>query len=353
MSPPADFPPPRFLFMQLYDLCNLRCTHCVFWQRPYVLAFRQGWQHERYLDSRKLITEEFARLNSRGCVVSHGGEALLDLEDYLDYCATCRRLGLKILTVTNGTPVSSAELAARLVQEGPHEVSVSFDSVVPEEHDRMRGTPGAFDKAVRAVRLLVEAREARGTETKVHAMLLVGKTTYQNLDGAYDFALNDLGVDKLKLNMVQPSFSLNQGRDDFFAAEHDVDPARLEQELARVDQKYDLAFNPEWVRQVVMYFSSLSNQPLVHMGWSGKLVTSEHICDSYERNVWVGKNMAMQLCCDSRWPWKLWTRPGDLENFWRGAGAARTTMSACNSLCGVSHSLRKTSSTLRAAKHGV
>lgn len=345
--------PPRFLFMQLYTSCNLRCPHCTFWQRPHTLKDKAGWQHRRHVVQRAAIVREFAALNPRGVVVTHGGEALLDFEDYLRFCGLCREHGLRVLTVTNGTQVWSSDRAERLVTGGPHEVSVSFDSTVPEEHDRFRGVPGAFDKAVRALRLLLAARSALGATTRIYAMLLVGRTTYRSLDSSYNFALNVLGVDKLKLNMVQPSFGLREGRDDFFADEHDVDPAELGKVLAAVDAKYDLAFDPAWVRQVVMYFRSLSTQPLVHMGWSADLKTEDHICDSYERNVWVDASSVMQLCCDSKWPGRSWDKPGDLRAFWEGADALRGQMASCNSLCGVSHSLRKTSSTLRAVVHGV
>ena len=82
------------------------------------------------------------------------------------------------------------------------------------------------------------------------------------------------------------------------------------------------------------------------------LATSEHVCDSYDRNVWVSREGTMQLCCDSRWAGAAWRESGDLRRFWEGAGQQRCVMASCNRLCGMSHSLRNTSSTLGAKLHG-
>jgi hypothetical protein len=151
---------------------------------------------------------------------------------------------------------------------------------------------------------------------------------------------------------VQPSFGDVSGRDEFFAREHDVDPDLLRKILRSVDAKYRLGFNPAWVEQVVMYFRSVRGNSHVGEGWQGDLATAEHICNSYDRNIWVSEDGTMQLCCDSRWTGTAWQRPGDLRSFWEDAQSQRDQMAACNRLCGISHSLRNTSSTRGAAQHG-
>ena len=74
--------------MHLYAGCNLHYTHCTFWQRPNTLGTPRSWEELRrrdrktaYRQMRSEIVAEFAALNPRGAVVSHGGEALLDWED--------------------------------------------------------------------------------------------------------------------------------------------------------------------------------------------------------------------------------------------------------------------------------
>jgi len=350
--------PPRFLFMHLYGSCNLRCGHCTFWQRPQTLNQHAGWPHGQYLGRRRGITLEFARMNPRGVVVTHGGETMLDWDDYFDFCKLTRSLGLKLLSVCNGTMIFSPERAKKVILEGPSEVSVSLDGAMAAVHDVFRGARGSFDRAARALRLLLAARRecaayTRGADSKVHAILLVGKSTYRELDAAYDLALRQIGVDKLKLNLIQPSFGLREGEDEFFARESQVDPDELEEVLRKVNAKYDLCFSPVWVAQALMYFRSLWKNPNVSKGWSGDLATTEHVCNSYDRNIWISDRGVMQLCCDAKWVGRQWERDGDLGSFWNGAENQRSAMATCNSLCGISHSLRNTSTTLLATKHGV
>ena len=83
---------------------------------------------------------------------------MLDLEDYFAIAGECRSLGLRCLSVINGTRVRDPERADRMILAGPHEISVSLNSHRPELHDRTRGVKGAFAKAVKALRLLLEAR---------------------------------------------------------------------------------------------------------------------------------------------------------------------------------------------------
>ena len=94
--------PPRFLFVQVNKRCNLRCGHCDFWMRKdddrpnYVL-----WPRQRE------ILQEFSELSPSGAVVICGGEPMLDLEDYFAITRESRRLGLKSLSVVNGTRIRS------------------------------------------------------------------------------------------------------------------------------------------------------------------------------------------------------------------------------------------------------
>jgi pyruvate-formate lyase-activating enzyme len=350
-----SFPAPKFLFLPVNASCNLRCPHCSFWQVPNTLK-QTSWADGDHKARRWAIMEEFAVLNPAGTVVTHEGESLLDWTGYLELCWRARKLGLRLITVTNGTMIHSPEQADALVTEGPSEINVSLDSVRPELHDKFRGVPGSFDKAVLAVQLLLDARELWSSSIKVNIILLVGKSTYEDLDAAYDFALNWLGVDKLKLNMIQPSFGNNTWSDPFFAEESDVHPERLRTVLREVDVKYHLSFNPEWVFQMVMYFRSLRalSTSAKLLGWRGDFATSEHICNSYDRNIWVSERSDMQLCCDSRWPGMVWEKYGDMARFWEEAHALEGTraemrckMTECNRLCGISHSLRNTSATVK------
>lgn len=340
---PVSLPPPRFVFMEVNKSCNLRCTHCDFWQRDD--ADRDGYLS---LERKAGILGEFAEMNPKGNLVICGGEPMLDLDEYFGLCDAGRRAGLRVLSVVNGTRIRRPEIAARMVREGPHEISISLNAHDPALHDETRGVPGAFEKAVRALRLLVDAKRRLGAEdTRIYVMGLIFARNFRDIDGFYDFVLNDVGADQLKLNFLQPSFGQSGSLDPFFAAESDVDADVLVGLLHDADSKYHLGLNPGWIRAVSVYFRSIGEADDLSLGWQSFSGTREHICNSYERNVMIDHYGVARLCFSTGFPGKTLDAPGDFRAFWEGAGAIRTRMRKCNQWCGISHSVRRESSTLK------
>lgn len=331
---------PDFLFLQINKRCNLRCQHCDFWQLD-------DADRPRYLspDRRLEVMREFAEMRPGGAVVICGGESMLDLDDYFGMAQGCRSLGLRCLSVINGTRVRDVERADRMVREGPHEISVSLNSHRPELHDRTRGVPGAFDKAVKALRLLLDARARNGTDTRIYVMGLIFDENYREIEAFYDFVLNDVGADKLKLNFLQPSFGHDGAVDPFFRDHHKVDPEELYEIIGACDRKYGLGLNPVWREQVRMYFRSLRRAWDIERGWGSAAGTEEHICNTYERNVMVDHYGVARLCFSHNYPGMPLREYGDLRKFWNAAEPIRVAMRRCNQYCGISHSVRRETST--------
>jgi MoaA/NifB/PqqE/SkfB family radical SAM enzyme len=333
--------PPLFLFLQINKRCNLRCQHCDFWKlddddRPRYLS----------LARRREVLGEFAELRPDGAVVICGGESMLDLEDYFAIAGECRTLGLRCLSVINGTRVRDPERADRMILAGPHEISVSLNSHRAELHDRTRGVPGAFAKAVKALRLLLEARARHGAPTRIYAMGLIFDENYRDLDAFYDFVLNDVGADKLKLNFIQPSFGHDAPEDEFFRNHFRVDAEEVYELIGHCDRKYALGLNPVWREQVRMYFRSLARARDIARGWSSRTGTDDHICSTYERNIMVDHYGVARLCFSTMFPGFQLRKRGDLREFWSSAEFIRRDMRRCNQYCGISHSVRRETSTL-------
>jgi MoaA/NifB/PqqE/SkfB family radical SAM enzyme len=111
------------------------------------------------IEERSEIIQEFQELNPNGAIVICGGEALMNPERYWPITRQCRQLGLKCLSVMNGTMVTDLAMAKKLIIEGPTEITISLNSYIPEVHDSTRGVTGSFELAVNAIRLLLEARK--------------------------------------------------------------------------------------------------------------------------------------------------------------------------------------------------
>lgn len=340
--------PPRFLFLQTNNRCNLRCTHCDYWKLD-------DDDRANYLSpvSRHCLIEEFAELGGQ-YVVTCGGEPMLDLAEYFQLWAACRAAGVSGLSVINGTRVQTKEVARRMVTEGPSEITVSLDHWQPAEHDRLRGVKNSHAMAVKALELLREARLEQQLElrrsssrpVKLYAMTILSEDTWPTLDRFYEFALDGIGVDKLKLNIIQPTFR-GVGQDAYFAGARVSDVAACMAMIRKCDQRWSIPRNPAWLEAVEMYLRSVSACASPLLGWKER-GTTEAICNSYDRNIMVDLYGRARLCFSGSFPAVQLTGPGDLTSFWQaGSLPIRESMLGCKQFCGVSHSVRAASSLLK------
>lgn len=335
--------PPKFLFLSINEVCNLRCLHCTYWQSPLT--------PQAPLARRIEIVQEFADLSPGGNVVICGGEPMLDDVTYFEVCRTSRQLGLHTLSVVNGTQIRNPEDARQVVDDGPDEISVSLDHPTPQIHDHVRGTPGSHASAVQALRLLLAAR-AEHPRPRIYVMGLLCRSTSLVLPEFYHLVLRNIGADKLKLNSIQPCFVQarlgQQVHDDhFFAAESQIDPDALRRSLSSCDTTYGLHLNPTWIEQVIAYFRALRANPNLKRGWICGVNTTEHICNSADRNVMVDVMGRASLCFSEAFRGIQLIRPGDMRRFWETSDDVREKMRSCFRLCGISHSVRNSSATLK------
>ena len=139
--------PLRFMDIAVDYACNLSCQHC-------------SATIMKRVDVPRLTVEEYKRfarsLQRDGCLLFHftGGEPLLR-EDLEDIIRAFRPSRCGISVQSNGQLVTRERLLS-LKGVGVDIFCVSIDSGIPEEHDSFRRKPGAFEKAIRAVKTAKE-----------------------------------------------------------------------------------------------------------------------------------------------------------------------------------------------------
>ena len=339
--------PPKFLFLDTNLQCNLKCKTCMYWTREEVVL-----PTHITIEQRNEIINEFYELNPKGSVVICGGEAMMNPERYWPITRQCRALGLGCLSVMNGTMVTDLSVAKRLIIEGPTEITISLNSYDPKIHDSTRGVDGSFDAAVNAIKLLLEARRILNKTNPIYAMSVMCEQNYRDLDKFYDFVLNDLTADKLKLNWLQPMFGTlidkeGQQRGDKFYENNVIrDHAGLKKILHECNEKYKLNLDPVYIDTVEMYHDSVHGNEDALLGWNGK-GTKELICNSFNRNIMVDMNGVARLCFSHKFPGFKINKKGDLRLMWNSAGKVREAMSTCTQYCGISHSVRRVNATLK------
>lgn len=153
---------PVWCAWQVNYRCNFRCAFCRYWADPLgdapeisVAGFRIG--------ARKL-----ARL---GAILTNlaGGEPLIR-PDIVDIVAAVAEWHFPFIT-TNGW-FSTPELAEDLFAAGLWGVSVSIDYADAERHDRRRGMPGAFERALAAIEHFSAARRHKWQRVNWMAVLM-------------------------------------------------------------------------------------------------------------------------------------------------------------------------------------
>ncbi len=158
---PQKLPGPFLVVWNFTNMCNLRCLHC--YQRagrpmPDELSLKEKLEVVNQLDKAGVAM-----------VALSGGEPTIHPHFYRVVEELGKR-GMYVAVATNGISFARRENLEKAVKLGLRYVEVSIDSARPEVHDKFRGVPGAWRKAVQALRNAVELGISTGLATTVTKM---------------------------------------------------------------------------------------------------------------------------------------------------------------------------------------
>lgn len=175
---------PATVHVEITRNCNLRCRMCDIWRSRTEELTTEKW---------KIIAEQLGKLGVKAVGIT-GGEPMLR-KDISEIIRAFKEHGMIVHLNTNGTIPNTAQ---RLKSSGIDSVTVSID-FYGKEHDKNRGVPGTFDKAVQTLRDLKKAgikRVGIGTlimgQNPVHFEKLTKLA--DNLNVFISFAGFDLGL---------------------------------------------------------------------------------------------------------------------------------------------------------------
>ncbi|MFQ3670277.1 MAG: radical SAM protein, partial [Verrucomicrobiia bacterium] len=126
--------------------CNLSCVHC------YSNSDGREYPGELTLGECQAVIRDLAEFKVPAVLLS-GGEPMLH-PHFFEIAEAAVAAGLRVTLSTNGTRLNR-EAVRRLKGLGLAYVGISLDGI-GAVHDRFRGRPGAFDRAVTAFRLCRE-----------------------------------------------------------------------------------------------------------------------------------------------------------------------------------------------------
>lgn len=165
---------PMYVGWNLTFRCNCFCSFCQ--------------THEFAGKESELTTEECLRITrelGQAKVVElslTGGEPLIKT-DIDKIIREGKRYGININIITNGALLERH--AQMIVESGVDSVSISLDSLDPEEHNTIREHKGLYEKVQRGVQKIIELRGMKkGTKKKPRIIIgsTVNKKNYHGLD---------------------------------------------------------------------------------------------------------------------------------------------------------------------------
>ncbi len=227
------------LYFYLTEGCNLACRHCWLAPKIDVTGSRYPTLPVELFES---ILAEAKPLGLTGVKLT-GGEPLLHPQ-IARLLEVIRREELDLVMETNGMLLTPA-LADEISRARRPFISVSLDGADASAHEWVRGVPGSFEAATRAVRLLAEVglgpqvifSVMRHNAAQVEAIIRLAQT---------------LGAASVKFNIIQPTSrgqQLHERDETLTIAELITLGRRVDAELAgttklRLHFDYPMAFRP-------------------------------------------------------------------------------------------------------------
>ncbi|NTV23610.1 MAG: radical SAM protein [Nanoarchaeota archaeon] len=221
-------PAPEMVNINLRQVCNSKCMMCYNWKkdsRPKEVLSGRRWK-EILKDIRSSYRD------SRISVSFTGSESLLS-PDLPDLIAESERLGFDTWLHTNGYLVTR-QAAQTLRSAGLRNISVSVDSILPQEHDLMRGIPGALSKAMAAISHLHDA----GLRN-ININTVICGVNYASLPLLADKIEEDTRLSKHTLQAVSKIFNSSLGDDWYLHCKElwPQDPEDVARVISSIDEK--------------------------------------------------------------------------------------------------------------------
>lgn len=189
-------------WVRLVTACNSRCVFCLDTDTPRGVYLLED-------DVQREIRRGIEELDADKIILS-GGEASIHPK-FVDFVRYAKDLGYdRVQTVTNGVMFSQLDFYRAAVDAGLGEITFSLHGHTPELHDRLTGTPGAFQKLMKGM-----MRAIREGRIIVNVDVCINKQNVEYIDQIVELSLS-VGVREFDLLHVIPQGAAFENRNDLF-----------------------------------------------------------------------------------------------------------------------------------------
>lgn len=169
------------------SICNLRCAHCYNASgkaKPDELSYKQTLKITKRLIEHKVNAVNFG-----------GGECPLK-PGFFKVCKILKDAGIKLSLTTNGTTYKTVLPNLHLFDD----IGVSIDFANESKHDKFRGIPGSYKKAIKAIKEFVKV----GADVEIVTCVSKLNSSEKELKKLYNLS-KKLGVHYWRINRYRPA----------------------------------------------------------------------------------------------------------------------------------------------------
>ena len=172
---------PLWISWEVTNLCNYRCVHCR--------MDDEDLENDSELDFKECRTfiDEIADLEI-GQINFSGGEPFLR-EDFIEILNYTAAKGIRIGITTNGSLLDKSKIDQIAKIPTIDFIQVSIDGPNSEIHEHIRGVPGAFEKAV------VALKQLKKTDLRIGAVTTVMRTNINEIPNIVEL------LNKMEINV--------------------------------------------------------------------------------------------------------------------------------------------------------
>ncbi|MEE8401796.1 MAG: radical SAM protein [Candidatus Hydrothermarchaeaceae archaeon] len=155
--------------------CNLRCMHC------YIKSEDKDYTGELTTEEAKEFIDDLAEHDIPVLLFS-GGEPLLR-KDFYELAKYASDSGIRAVVSTNGTLITK-DAAKKMKEAGIEYVGISLDGG-PETHNKFRGQPNAFEKAIEGI------KNAMDEGLRAGVRFTLNQLNFNDLDEVIDIVVKE------------------------------------------------------------------------------------------------------------------------------------------------------------------
>ncbi|MBI5614095.1 radical SAM protein [Candidatus Gottesmanbacteria bacterium] len=136
---------PRIISLVITNRCNFRCPSCSVWKLPF--------HNEMSVEDWNKILDNLSPITANTFVEINGGEALINKDLVVAIVKRLKNISCCVSLNSNGS-LFKDKITNDLASAGLDYVKISLYSSNPNIHNKLRGFPMAYEKAIQAIQLI-------------------------------------------------------------------------------------------------------------------------------------------------------------------------------------------------------